>query len=280
VDPKTHGHRERSLDLWPEAIEAVCRETTLFTRVRVLRETTSTQDAAAGLAPGTIVTAGRQVAGRGRLGAAWADTGEEGLAVTFILPSLDAERLGMAAAVASAEAIREGLPADAAARTGIKWPNDIVIVRPDGGFGKLCGVLVERSDRGALVGIGVNVRQSAFPSAIADRAVSLAMLGASVDRLEVLLRLVRRMDRWVGASEASLSAGYRELDRTVGLRLRFQTPSGPVEGVVQACEPRRGLVVRTQQGEVHLPAATTRVDPEPPEGRSTMHASCSAPPAS
>jgi BirA family biotin operon repressor/biotin-[acetyl-CoA-carboxylase] ligase len=262
---KSQGHRERSLDLWPEAIEAVCRETSHFTQVRVLRETTSTQDAAAGLAPGAVVTAGRQVAGRGRLGAAWADTGEEGLAVTFTLPPMDAERLGLAAAVASAEAIRGTLPADAVARTGIKWPNDIVIVRPDGGFGKLCGVLVERSDRGALVGIGVNVRQSVFPTAIAHRAVSLAMLGASVDRLAVLLALVRRMDRWIGTSDASLSAGYRELDRTVGLRLRFQTPAGPVEGVVQACEPRRGLRVLTQQGEVHLPAATTRVDPEPPE---------------
>lgn len=274
------GNPERSLDRWPEAIEAACRGTTHFSHVLVLRETTSTQDAAAGLAPGAVVTAGRQVAGRGRLGAAWADTGEEGLAVTFTLPPLQAERLGMAAAVASAEAIRACLPAPAAARAGIKWPNDIVEVQADGTFRKLCGVLVERSDGVARVGIGVNVRQSGFPAALAARAASLAMAGACVDRLEVLLSLIGRLDRWIGASDEALAAGYRGLDRTVGLRLRFQTPSGPVEGVVQACEPRQGLRVLTDQGEVHLSGATTRVDPEPPDGRSTMFPPCSAPPAS
>lgn len=264
------SHAGGSLDPWPEAIEAACQGSPHFRMVRVLRETTSTQDAAVQLGPGAVVTAGRQSAGRGRLGAAWADTLDEGVAVTFTLPPMPAERLAMAAAVASAEALISLLPPEVAACAGIKWPNDIVALRPDGGFRKLCGILVERTDRMSLVGVGVNVHQASFAGELAGRATSLAMLGVHVDRLQVLLNLLRELDRWLGASHEVLAAGYRRLDRTRGLRLRFHTPAGPVEGVVLDCDPLQGLRIRTLEGQVELAAATTRVDPEPPADRSTM----------
>lgn len=267
-----HAHLDhgRSIESWPEALEAACRSSRHFRVVHVLRETASTQDAALRLGPGAVVTAGRQVAGRGRLGAAWADTQDQGVAVTFTLGPLPAERLGMAAAVASAEALVSLLPPAAAMHAGIKWPNDIVSVRPCGSLRKLCGVLVERTDQLSLVGMGVNVRQSSFPGDLAARATSLAMLGGRADRLEVLLGLLHRLDHWLEASDADLAAGYRRLDRTAGLRLRFLTPSGAVEGLVLDCDPMRGLRIRTRSGEVHLAAATTRVDPEPSGGRTTM----------
>jgi hypothetical protein len=92
---------ERPLETWPDALECACADTTHFRQVRVLRETASTQDAAdeGGLPVGSVVTAGRQSAGRGRLGHAWADTADDGIAVTFVVQRQDPERLAMAAEV-------------------------------------------------------------------------------------------------------------------------------------------------------------------------------------
>ena len=115
------------IESWPDALEAtVASACTLLRTVIVLRETGSTQDhaRAAGIPVGTLVTAWRQSAGRGRLGRAWEDTHAAGVAVTFALPDDAPESLAMRSAVATARAVRSFLPGDAC---GIKWPNDIVV---------------------------------------------------------------------------------------------------------------------------------------------------------
>ncbi|MHC4102053.1 MAG: biotin--[acetyl-CoA-carboxylase] ligase, partial [Planctomycetota bacterium] len=119
-------------------------------RVTVLRETGSTQDAAKRMSaePGDVVVAWRQTAGRGRLGRAWADTGEDGIAVTLVTDAGPPSWLAVASAVGAACA------AEALLRraVGIKWPNDVVV---DGR--KLAGVLTEQAGGQALIGIGLNV---------------------------------------------------------------------------------------------------------------------------
>src|SRR5881394_4876 len=75
-------------------------------RVVVVRETRSTQDFAretAGGQGGVLVVAGRQLAGRGRLGRRWADTSDVGLAMTFVLDAARTapERLAIGAGVAA-----------------------------------------------------------------------------------------------------------------------------------------------------------------------------------
>lgn len=265
---------ERPLERWPEALERACAATGAFRRVQVLRETDSTQDAAVRLeAPvGTLVTTARQVAGRGRLGARWADTADEGVACTFVVDALPAERLAMAAAVAVAKAARDSVAEHARGRLGLKWPNDLLAEWPDARPRKVAGVLVELRDGRALVGIGINVGQRAFAGDLADRAASLRMLGASLDRLGVIERLVARLDAALGLEAAALEGDYRALDRTAGLRLRFLTPSGEVEGEVMRCDPAHGLLVRSAGTEIWLPAATTRVMAESTPVRSTMAA--------
>lgn len=154
-----------------------------FRRVIVVRETDSTQDAARRLAAGhgDVVVAWRQTAGRGRMGRAWADTGRQGVAVTFVTPAAPHLDLVKATAAGAAEAARKllGRPAE------IKWPNDVLV---DGR--KICGVLIEIADGTAFVGVGMNVGQTQWPQELAGRAVSLAQLGAAHDRIEVLEALL------------------------------------------------------------------------------------------
>lgn len=255
------GPRPHAVPLveWPDALEAVlARSCTTLARAVVVRETASTQDHArdSGALAGTVVTAWRQTAGRGRLGRAWADTGEDGVAATFVLPDLPPESLAVRSAVAAAEAVARLVPGRA---VGIKWPNDVVA---DGM--KLAGVLVERAQGRTYVGIGINVGQRSFPPELASHATSLALLGHAVDRLDALRELVGSVDAVLGRDEEDVYRTYSSLDRLTGRACTFLTPSGPVRGIVRRVDPRRGLCVEGAHGDVFLPASTTSV--APPEG--------------
>lgn len=237
---------------WPRRLEAICAETTLVRRAIALEETLSTQDAPETRAApiGTLVTAWRQTAGRGRFGRQWSDTATAGVAATFVVDVQAAERLALSAAVAAAEAAESAL----GAAVGIKWPNDVVC-----GGRKLAGVLIETSGARALVGIGINVSQGAFEGELAARATSLAMLGAQADRLDVLCALISALDRALVASDSALVEQFHARDALRGTRALFATPAGPVEGEVRSVDPMRGLVVRTDGGERFLPAQSTSV---------------------
>jgi BirA family transcriptional regulator, biotin operon repressor / biotin---[acetyl-CoA-carboxylase] ligase len=146
-----------------------------------------------GAAEGTAVLAGAQRAGRGRLGRTWFSPPGAGLYLSVIVrPQAGAQGLALltlAAGVAVAQAIEEatGLAIE------LKWPNDLVAGRP---WRKLGGLLCEAAGSGAFVdavviGIGLNVRPSAYPPAIADRATSLeAELGRDVDRARLLVEIL------------------------------------------------------------------------------------------
>lgn len=153
-------------------------------------------------AEGTVVATDHQTAGRGRLGRVWEDAPGTSLLFSVLLrPAVPAERLpelSVLAAEAVAEAVRE-LTALAA---GVKEPNDVLV-----GGRKVAGVLGEASEGRVVLGIGINVAQSAaeLPPETRLPATSLALeTAAEVDRGEllaaVLERLERRYDAWVTAS--------------------------------------------------------------------------------
>lgn len=237
---------------WQARLDDACGGLHAIRRVVALAETASTQDAPETRAApaGTLVTAWRQTAGRGRFGRNWADTGTEGVAASFVVEAQSGERLALIGAIAAAEACEAALGAP----VGIKWPNDTFVSGR-----KLAGVLIERRGDLAVIGIGINVSQQEFPPELSSRATSLAMLGAHADRIEVLCALVRSLDHALAATDESLVAGFHARDALRGTRALFATPEGPVEGEVRSIDPMHGLVVRTETGERFLPAQSTSV---------------------
>jgi BirA family biotin operon repressor/biotin-[acetyl-CoA-carboxylase] ligase len=237
---------------WQPTLDALCARSGTFTRAIVLEETLSTQDASEtrDAPPGTFVTAWRQTSGRGRFGRHWSDTGDLGIATTFVIDAQPSERLAIVGAIAAAEAAESTL----GSAVGIKWPNDVVV---DGK--KLAGVLIERSGARVLIGIGLNVSQESFGAELASRATSLAMLGARIDRLDVLCALVLALERALAAGDDALVAQFHARDALRGTRALFSTPSGPIEGEVLSVDPMRGLRVRSEGREHFLPAQSTSV---------------------
>lgn len=237
---------------WPARLAQECLSLRHIRRAVALAEAESTQDApeTRSAAAGTLVTAWRQTAGRGRFGRSWADTATDGVAASFVIDAQPTERLALIGAIAAADACERVL-----GRTvGVKWPNDTMV---DGR--KLAGVLIERRGALAVAGIGINVAQESFAGELAARATSLAMLGARVDRIDVLACLMRSLDRTLDLSDADLAAAFHARDALRGTRALFATPDGPVEGEVRAIDPMHGLFVATDTGERFLPAQSTSV---------------------
>ena len=221
----------------------------------------STNDVALALASdpdaeGTIVVADEQTAGRGRHGRSWFSPPASGLYVSVVLQPKTARvdsaqatgLLTLAAGVALAEAIE----AAAGLRAEIKWPNDLVV-----GSRKLAGILAEtaRHDLITIVlGYGINVRPTRYPSELGDRPTSLeSELGRAVDRsalcVETLAALSRRYrDLLSGKFDAILDSWRGRAPTSRGARVTWSTPAGPLSGVTEGIDERGALLVRTGQG--------------------------------
>ena len=133
---------------------------------------------------GTVLIAGSQTAGRGRMGRSFSSAEGKGIYLSVILrPACKAEQLlhlTCAVAVSVCDAVEKAC----GVRPSVKWINDLVLGRK-----KLGGILTELSiDRGAVqyavVGVGLNCAQKAedFPAEIRDIALSLQeYTGKAVD---------------------------------------------------------------------------------------------------
>lgn len=152
--------------------------------------------AAAGehLREGDWLVADRQTAGRGRQGRAWFDGSGNFMGSTWV--SLRAGdpapgTLALVAGLAVFEAVGPFIPAPH--RAMLKWPNDVLV---DGA--KLCGILLEGTGRGVIVGIGVNLAQS--PQVEGRQTVALSAFGPVPQRDAFAESLARQfdieLDRW------------------------------------------------------------------------------------
>lgn len=124
-----------------------------------------------GAPEGTVVIAGEQSGGRGRMGRSFHSPAKTGIYFSILLkPSGDFSHLTPSAALAVCFAAEKyGI------KCGIKWVNDVIVCGR-----KVCGILTESSFDGdkaeyAVVGIGINLNdpEGGFPKDISDIAGAL-----------------------------------------------------------------------------------------------------------
>ncbi|MGB0065809.1 MAG: biotin--[acetyl-CoA-carboxylase] ligase, partial [Terracidiphilus sp.] len=145
---------------------------------------------------GSVYFADEQLAGRGRGDHEWISAAGEGLYVSVLLrPQISTARLPLlplAAGLAAANAIR----AIASLAVDLRWPNDLLI-----GPRKAGGILVEArtNSKGlphAVVGIGINVHQRAFPPGLATPATSLDLeSNRRISRQALLVALLKSLQQ-------------------------------------------------------------------------------------
>ncbi len=166
--------------------------------------------AAAGAPSFAMVVAGRQTAGRGRVGRTWHSADGGGLWASLLLrdraPSLSGV-LPLAVGVAVARALERWLPG----AIGLKWPNDVMV-----GDRKVAGILCEavgEPDEGVVVGMGVNLRPPAdgLPAELAGAVAFVeSEAGVPVPDPEVARGIVRELGRWAQPVPRRLEGRLRD----------------------------------------------------------------------
>jgi BirA family biotin operon repressor/biotin-[acetyl-CoA-carboxylase] ligase len=192
-----------------ERLAQALRSQRIGNQIVVLRETTSTNDVVFAMAgeneEGLVVFAERQTAGRGQHGRRWESAAGQGLWFSVLLrPHLSANELPRLTSWA-AHAVAETLATELSLPATVKPPNDVYV-----GSRKVAGVLLEmRAIAGApnvgILGIGVNVHQTAgdFPEEIRETATSLTIAsGKPVDRHAIAISILRDLDRTYGGALA------------------------------------------------------------------------------
>jgi BirA family biotin operon repressor/biotin-[acetyl-CoA-carboxylase] ligase len=199
-----------------------------------------------GVPSGSLVIADEQTRGRGRMGRGWYAPPNTALMLSYVLHPIPDELtyVGMMGALAVCEAV-ETFDVQA----GIKWPNDVQI---DGR--KLCGVLPEaawQGDklRGVVLGIGLNVRIDFSNTPFEATAISLETTVGRVDWVDLLLRLLERLDDWAARlSSDDLFEAWRARLVMLGKQVNISNANGTVHGIAESVDRQGGLLVRDETG--------------------------------
>ena len=236
-----------SEDALVRALERVgLRAPVRFDEVTASTQATALELATAGTPEWTLVAAGHQTDGRGRLGRMWVDLPGRALMFSFVLrPGLDPGSGGLLTLLAGT-AMAQACFELADQRAACKWPNDLLVAGRKSG-----GILAESrlvGDRFEYVVIGIGVNLGAPPSDVSEAGA----VEAEDDELlgTFLAAFVRGYEPEHPAFAGSVIAAYRQVCATLGTRVRATTTAGAiVEGEAVDLDDRGGLLVRTTAGD-------------------------------
>ena len=204
---------------------------------------------------GDVVWADFQTAGRGQRGHVWHSQKGENLTFSAVLePSFVAipEQFSVSEIVALSLV---DMLAEYGIVAKIKWTNDIYV-----GDKKLVGILIEHSLasttlRRTIVGVGINVNQTEFDSAIPNPVSMAQLLGKQLDAEEVLKCFIGHLQR----NYELLREGAKEElhDRYNSLLYRknefhaYALPNGErFSGAIRGTKPSGALAVENEDGEI------------------------------
>lgn len=220
--------------------------------------TEAARQAANGAAEGLCVVAREQTSGRGRLQRVWISPPDAGLYFSIVLrPRLDVSSWPLLTLM-SALAVTDAVMDACALAVDIKWPNDI-----EAQGRKLCGILAEAMEtsagRACIVGIGLNLKESAFPAELRETATAIETLTGVVPDIELLLqRLTRAIAgryqtlQEPGGAKQTIEEWAAHSSYAWGKHVRVTLDAGIVEGITRGLEPDGALRVETKAGEIKV----------------------------
>ncbi|MBW8349065.1 biotin--[acetyl-CoA-carboxylase] ligase [Bacillus sp. IITD106] len=211
-----------------------------------------------GAAEGTVVIAGEQTGGKGRMSRPWHSSKQKGIWMSMIvrpkLPPEKAPQFTLITAIACARAIEEvtGL------EPHIKWPNDILYKGK-----KLTGILTELQGEAdkvnfLIIGIGMNVNQSTddFPEEVKERATSLEIeSGNKVSKTKVVQSILKYFEKYyelyMEKGFAPLKILWESYAAGIGQPIIARTLNGEISGIALGITDEGILKVKDQDGNIH-----------------------------
>ncbi|MFQ5623397.1 MAG: biotin--[acetyl-CoA-carboxylase] ligase [Paracoccaceae bacterium] len=248
---------------WPEGVGRIYLEEAGSTNAEAMRFAAQGEDVP------VWILAGRQTGGKGRRGRPWR-TPEGNFAATLLThtdaPPAEAAQRSFVAALALHDALAGAIGQPG--RLALKWPNDVLL---DGR--KLAGILLESSAApgGGLtlcIGIGVNLVEvpeaaALEPGSLAPIALSQAT-GLRLTPGEFLDLLAPAYSDWEDVMAkggfGAVRAVWQSLAAHLGETITARLPNATHRGVFEAIDETGALVLTTDEGTLHLPAADVQFD--------------------
>jgi BirA family biotin operon repressor/biotin-[acetyl-CoA-carboxylase] ligase len=197
----------------------------------------------------TVVIAGRQKKGRGRLKRSWLST-EGGLYFTIVvrpeIPPVLSPRVNLVASMILAQTLRHMFNINAM----VKWPNDVLV---DGK--KISGILSEMEaeiDRVSFISIGLGINVNNDPTPYEPMATSLKkILGKDVSRIEVLKAFLDHFEDAInGPDFDNVVAEWKKYTETLNRHVRVVTTHEVSEGLAVDVDDNGALMLKLADGSV------------------------------
>ncbi len=135
---------------------------------------------------GTVVFAGEQTSGKGRMSRKWFGEKDKSIACSFLIKEIcdnvDAVRLSFLFSIAVKDTLTKYIDYK---KISLKWPNDILVSGK-----KICGILSEYSKGCVIIGIGINAADFIPPQEISQPWTSIESesgLKVSIAQLQKVL---------------------------------------------------------------------------------------------
>lgn len=223
-------------------------------KIHYYQEVSSTMDIARDLArkgcPSfTVVIAGSQTMGRGRLKRVWLSD-EGGLYFTVVIrpdiPLIMSSRVNFMASVALAKTLRDMFGIEAL----VKWPNDILI---DGR--KISGMLSEmeaEADMVSFINIGIGVNANNDPVPEEPMSTSLKRLvGRNVSRKEILSSFLNLFENRISEGNyEDVMPQWKEYAVTINREVKIVTTSGEYYGTAIDIDDNGSLLLKQPDGRI------------------------------
>jgi BirA family biotin operon repressor/biotin-[acetyl-CoA-carboxylase] ligase len=195
----------------------------------------------------TVVIAGRQTRGRGRLKRRWlSDDG--GLYFTMVLrpaiPVQSSFKVNFLTSLTLTRVIREMLGIDAM----VKWPNDILVA--DRKISGMISELEAEAERVLFINVGIGINVNNDPAAAEPGASSLKKIaGRAVSRKDLLTRFLEAFGgRMKNADFKDVISEWKQYTVTLGRQVRIVTHREQSEGLAVDVDENGALILEQTDG--------------------------------
>lgn len=200
---------------------------------------------------GFVVSTGFQTAGKGQSGNSWESERNKNLLFSLVLypshiPIEEQFLISQLVSVAMKKVLEKRLP-----DVSVKWPNDVYT-----GDRKVAGILIENTWIGSkigfsVIGIGLNVNQSAFTSDAPNPVSVLQITGKETDKDALLTDILKQIQKeYTTLNAQRIRREYHKaLYRGTGL-FPFRSDKDEFLAEIVAVHPDGQLELRTEKGEI------------------------------
>jgi BirA family biotin operon repressor/biotin-[acetyl-CoA-carboxylase] ligase len=201
-------------------------------------------------APGLVVAALKQTAGRGRRGRPWSSpTGNLYLSARLAQGKTLGEtaQLSYVAAVALAQALALVAPH---LQPRLKWPNDVLVQG-----GKISGILLETDGDAVILGMGINVSTAPEAAEALYPPTSLKACGADIPLPELVRAIVGCLADmvavWQDMGMEAIALRWRQQAMGIGKPVIARLQDGQERhGIFVDLAPDGAMILRGEDGQI------------------------------